>query len=109
MEYTKHILKCRFCDKKVGELDLPKEQSFNSEMFADIRCSDCEEKYGYYKDIVLEAEQKLKGLVKDEDLPAKIKEFISDGEYKKDKILSKVDTFKKKELEKKEKEQAKEK
>ena len=104
----KHILKCRFCNKKVGELDLQEGKSFNPEMFADIRCSDCESKYGSYKDIVAEAEQKLQSIVEDKDLQIKVKELIEQGEYKKQSIISKVDTFVKDELAKKE-EQAKEK
>lgn len=89
----KHILRCRFCGKKVGEIDIPKGKTFDPAMFADIRCSDCEKKYGNYHDIVLETEQKLKGLVDDKELPAKVKEYIKNGHYKKKETLQLVDSF----------------
>ncbi len=100
----KYTLKCRFCNKKVGELDLPEGKSFNQEMFADIRCSDCEVKYGVYSNIIIEAEKKLRSIVDNENLQVKIKEFLEQGEYKKQNVISKVDNYVEQELAKKEEE-----
>jgi len=90
----KYTLKCKFCNKEVGELDLPEGQVFDPQMFADIRCSDCEQKYGSYHDIVVEVEQKLRNFIKDtEVLKDEIKKHIEKGGYKKDAILSSVNAF----------------
>ena len=62
-------------------------------MFADIRCDDCEKEYGNYHELEVETEQKLKGLVEDEELHDKVVSFLKDAGFKKSNLTTKVDTF----------------
>ncbi len=89
----KYILKCQFCDKPVGEIDLPEGQTFDEKMFADIRCDDCEKKYGNYHEMEVEAEQKLRGLVKDEELHDKVVSFLEEANFKKSDLDEKINAF----------------
>ena len=44
-------LKCRFCDKKTGEYKYPDNLTVADLGIADVRCEDCEIKYGSYKEL----------------------------------------------------------
>jgi len=89
----KYTLKCRFCNKGIGEMEIPDGQPFDPQMFADIRCSECEQLYGSYHDIVLEVEQKIGGLVEESNIKDEIKKHIEKGGYKKDDILTSANAF----------------
>jgi len=64
----RYEIKCRFCKKVTGTLDIPidsrkhKGKTFSDEYFniADSRCSDCEVKYGTFKEMEEEYRKKVK-------------------------------------------------
>ena len=64
----RYEIKCRFCKAVTGTLDIPensrkhKGKTFSDEYFniADSRCSDCEIKYGKFKEMEEEYRKKVK-------------------------------------------------
>lgn len=86
----KHKIKCRFCNKIMGELELTDEKfagktPTNAELgIADSRCDSCSALYGDYKKMCEQAEQEL-GMA-----PAEAKKVVEAAGFKKDKLVQAI-------------------